>query len=157
MNVQHRTSNVQRPIKAKIQYRALNRLFWFFLYDSYRTPCRPFFRVKNFISLFFTFNIRSAGQVPARLWRVERSMFDVHFILPVIVPFAYRQLPIASFLLSSNSSLQFSIFNLQFLNPKFLNPSIHFVNCLLSIADFLNIPPSLSRASPLRDFDHKGT
>ena len=58
-DVQHRTLNVQRRISVRL------RRFNFIKKWSEATP---------------TFDVRSAGggQVLARLWRVERSMFDVH-------------------------------------------------------------------------------
>ncbi len=66
------TSNVERRIMMSLRFSNFLK--------SKKKPTPNIQRLFLFLRLF-PFNIRSAGggQVLARLWRVGRSMFDVHF------------------------------------------------------------------------------
>jgi hypothetical protein len=87
LNVEHRTSNIERSILMTL------RFIDFRTSEAQNLPeAVKIRRVASFCSVFFKLTeyiIRSAGggQVLARLWRVGRSMFDVRcsfFSQPVI-------------------------------------------------------------------------
>ena len=72
---------------------------WRSMFDVHPFLDQPFFQIICLFLHLFLFNIRSAGggQVLARLWRVGRSMFDVHFFQSLLVAEeVHKEIPILS-------------------------------------------------------------